>query len=311
LSRFGVRVGVVRWWGSYPAEDIDGFMVSEYFHRQVREHFDPPLPRLTYPEELFDRLSPYVVFPESIGEEVLDRFVDRSVETKADAFPWKQELSRALADDFTYQKIGTRLREERNPDVFAIYFFGLDVIGHYFTRYQQPESFGDVSDAEVRRYGRVVESYYGYLDSVLGEYMQRRAPNETIIVLSGHGMEALPLLKRIFETFKGNPYLSGYHAASPDGMLILNGADIIPGRRLSGASVVDITPTLLYLMGLPLGQDMDGTLLTEMLTDEMVRSQPVTFISSYHNFLIEPRRNDDPLAEGSPLDALPELVENQ
>lgn len=310
LSRFGVEVGVVRWWGTYPAEELNGFMVSEYFHRQVREHFDPPLPQLTYPEELFDQLSSQVVFPESVGDDVLDRFVDRSVQTESDDFPWKEELSRALADDFTYQKIGTVLREEKKPDVFAIYLFGLDVIGHYFTRYQQPESFGDVSDAELRRYGRVVESYYRYLDSVLGEYMQRRSPNETILVLSGHGMEPLPLFERIVETFKGNPDLSGYHAASPDGMLILNGAGISPGRRLSGASVVDVTPTLLYLMGLPLGQDMDGTLLTEVLTDEMVRTQPVTFISSYHNFLIEPRR-DDSLTEGSPLDALPELVENQ
>ena len=52
LSRFGVTQGLVRWWGSYPAKSIDGFMVTEYLHRQAREGLRPPLPELTHPPEL-------------------------------------------------------------------------------------------------------------------------------------------------------------------------------------------------------------------------------------------------------------------
>ncbi|HEY7697146.1 MAG TPA: alkaline phosphatase family protein, partial [Vicinamibacteria bacterium] len=247
-------------------------------------------------------------FPDSIAEETLARFVDTSVPIGSDDFPWKAELTRALADDLTYASIGSRLRQEFQPRVFAIYYFGLDVIGHYFTRYQQPERFGDVSDAEIRRYGRVVESYYRYLDTLLGEYMQRREPNETMLVLSGHGMEALSLARRIVAPFQGNSHLSGIHEDAPDGLLILNGAGIASGKRIQGASVVDITPTLLYLMGLPLGRDMDGRLLTDVLDEEIMKSQPVTFISSYRNFIIESRPEDEP-AEGSFLDALPALLE--
>jgi Type I phosphodiesterase / nucleotide pyrophosphatase len=309
LSRFGVRVGLVRLWGSYPADEVDGFVVSEYFHRQVRERFDPPLPQLTFPESLFAQLSPHVVFPDSIDAETLSRFVDSSVEIAGDVFPWKETLTRALADDMTYEAIGKLTRQEQDPQVFAIYFFGLDVVGHYFTRYAEPERFGDVSDAEVRKYGRAVAAYYRYLDGILSDYMQRRAPNETLLVLSGHGMEPLPLARRVIEPFKGNPYLSGFHEGSPDGLLILSGAGIAPGTKLQGASVLDITPTLLYLMGLPLGQDMGGFLLTDALLDEVKRNQPVTLISSYRNFLIEPRRADEGQADASPLDALPEILE--
>ena len=64
-------------------------------------------------------------------------------------------------------------------------------------------------------------------------------------------------------------------------------------------------------MGLPLGQDMDGTLLTDVFEEEVIRNQPVTFISSYHNFLVEPRRPGHLLDAPSPLDLLPELVEEQ
>lgn len=309
LSRFGVHVGLVRLWGSYPADEINGFVVSEYFHRQVRERFDPPLPHLTFPDDLFARLTPYVVSPDSIDSETLSRFVDATIEIEGDRFPWKETLTRALADDMTYQTIGNLLRRERDPEVFAIYFFGLDVIGHYFTRFSQPERFGNVSDAEIRKYGRAVEAYYRYLDGIVGDTMQRRAPNETLLVLSGHGMEPLTLLRQVVEPFKGNPYLSGFHEGAPDGLLILSGAGVAAGAKLQGASILDITPTLLYLMGLPLGQDMDGYLLTDALLEDLKRDQPVTLISSYRNFLIEPRRSDDGRDEGSPLDALPEILE--
>jgi len=119
-------------------------------------------------------------------------------------------------------------------------------------------------------------------------------------------MEPLPITRRIIEPFKGNPHLSGYHQDSPDGLLILYGSGIAAGAKIQGASVLDITPTLLYLMGLPIGRDMPGSLRADALEQELMRTQPVTFISSYHNFLIEPRRPDDD-DDGSPLDAIPEL----
>jgi len=302
LSRFGVSVGLVRWWGSYPVDAIDGFMVSEYFHRQVRERFDPPLPALTYPADLAARLEPLVIPPEDIDDHTLGQFVDTSNELD-DGFPWREELSRSLADDQTYQAIGTLLRKELDPDVYAVYFFGLDAVGHYFTRYHLPERFGNVSDEEIRTYGRTVDAYYRYLDTILGGYIQSRRANETIVVLSGHGMDALPILRRVIEPFKGNQYLSGYHEASPDGLLILYGSGIAAGAKMQGASVLDVTPTLLYLMGLPLGRDMPGSLRADALEEELVRTQPVTFISSYHNFLIEPRRPDT-IDDRSPLDAI-------
>ena len=68
-------------------------------------------------------------------------------------------------------------------------------------------------------------------------------------------------------------------------------------------------PTLLYMMGLPLGRDMDGQLLIDAFESELTRSQPVTFISSYHNFLIEARRDDTTTEEPSPLDAVPDIRE--
>ncbi len=306
LNSFGVRSGLVRWWGTYPAESIDGFIVTELFHRQVREGFAPPLPNLTHPPELFESLKEFVVTPEEIGDAQLARFIDESEPVPGDTLDWEPVLRRrALADDATYQRIGRMLRDRYDPQVYGIYFFGLDVVGHTFMRYHNPDAFGDVSPAELRKYGRVVNAYYNQLDTIVGEHLQSMLPNEILVVLSGHGIEPLSVTRRIIETFKGNTHLSGYHQQGPDGMVLFYGRGIEPGAKIQGASVVDITPTLLYLMGLPLGQDMDGRLLTDILEESLVRSQPVAFISSYHNFLIEPRTEEVTFEGPSPLDLLP------
>ncbi len=149
-------------------------------------------------------MSGEVVFPDSIDEETLARFVDTSVIARGRGFSLEGRAHpRAGRRPHLPVEIGSRLREEFQPEVFAIYYFGLDVIGHYFTRYQKPERFGDVSDAEVRRYGRVVESYYRHLDGIVSDYMQKRAENETIVILSGHGMDALSLAGRILAPLSG------------------------------------------------------------------------------------------------------------
>ena len=306
LSSFGVESGLVRWWGTYPAEPINGFIVSELFHRQVREAFEPPLPNLTHPADLFESLKDYVVEPEEIDEAQLARFIDASVTVPGDTLDWEPVLRRrALADDLTYQRIGSMLRNRYDPQVYGIYFFGLDVVGHTFMRYHDPGAFGDVSPAELRKYGRVINAYYNQLDGIVGEHLQSMRPNEILVVLSGHSIEPLPLAKRIVESFKGNAHLSGYHEQGPDGMVLFYGDGIEPGVTIQGGSVVDITPTLLYLMGLPLGQDMDGRLLTDVLEESLTRNQPVAFISSYRNFLIEPRTDGTALELSSPLDLLP------
>ncbi len=111
-------------------------------------------------------------------------------------------------------------------------------------------------------------------------------------------------MRRIVESYRGNPHLSGSHHNAPDGLVIFLGPGIAEGAKIQGASVVDVTPTLLYLMGLPLGQDMEGTLLADVLEESLIRSQPVTFISSYNNFLIEPRREDESPDDTSLLDNL-------
>ena len=81
------------------------------------------------------------------------------------------------------------------------------------------------------------------------------------------------------------------------------GDGIRPGARVRAASVLDVAPTLLYLMGLPVARDMEGRVLTEIVDESFARRNPVTFISSYESLAVAPA------APGAPLDELPPLPE--
>ncbi len=55
--------------------------------------------------------------------------------------------------------------------------------------------------------------------------------------------------------------MSGHHR--PEGIAVLAGPGIDPGAQLEAANIVDLAPTILYAMGLPIPSDMDGRVLTE------------------------------------------------
>ena len=60
--------------------------------------------------------------------------------------------------------------------------------------------------------------------------------------------------------------LTGSHRL--DGILICQGPEIRSGTNIKNARLIDLAPTLLTLMGIPPSPDMDGQLLTQMLTEE-------------------------------------------
>lgn len=71
--------------------------------------------------------------------------------------------------------------------------------------------------------------------------------------------------------------VSTYESATHrlEGMVILNGEGCRRGDVLREASIMDLAPTILHLMGLPVPEDMDGHVLTSVLTDPFRAAHPV------------------------------------
>ncbi|RMG48805.1 MAG: hypothetical protein D6723_14750 [Acidobacteria bacterium] len=66
---------------------------------------------------------------------------------------------------------------------------------------------------------------------------------------------------------------SGHHHMQ--GILLLYGQHIRRGVELRGARIIDVTPTILYMMGLPVQSYMDGHALTEAFEPTYVARHPV------------------------------------
>ena len=70
------------------------------------------------------------------------------------------------------------------------------------------------------------------------------------------------------------PEWSGTHRLH--GILVANGPTIQPGARVDGARLVDMMPTLLYLLDIEAPAGLDGRVLTEIVRPEYVQAHPVS-----------------------------------
>ena len=64
------------------------------------------------------------------------------------------------------------------------------------------------------------------------------------------------------------------------GVLIARGEAVKRGFNLQNASIYDVTPTILYLLGHKVPDDMDGRVLTEMVDAEFLQANAVTLTAS-------------------------------
>jgi predicted AlkP superfamily phosphohydrolase/phosphomutase len=60
-----------------------------------------------------------------------------------------------------------------------------------------------------------------------------------------------------------------------DGIFILHGPGIKKGRKIEGAHIMDVAPTILYLLGLPIPKGFDGRVLTEAMEPDALKVSPV------------------------------------
>jgi hypothetical protein len=90
--------------------------------------------------------------------------------------------------------------------------------------------------------------------------------------------------------------ISGTHDATTDGIFIARGPDLIPGAPLEGLTVLDMAPTLLYALGLPVAGDFPGRARTDLFTPRFRENHPLRTIATWGTM-------ESWKAEASPEDA--------
>ncbi len=81
--------------------------------------------------------------------------------------------------------------------------------------------------------------------------------------------------------FASNRFLERTYGNSGDhrmeGILVASGDSLRAGETIKGANIIDLAPTILYLMDSPVPRGMDGRVLTDLFRPEALRSRPVQF----------------------------------
>ena len=270
LESQGMAAGIIGLPLTHPPAVSRGFTVSDHFHRRTDRDLDLTGAAAVEPPEV----EPVALA--ALGDEGEPEFV----RSKLGLIPPDAESASLVDADRIHHRLKTRLETIGDLRLIAVRYPGLDAVGHYYLRYAQPEQFGDVSEEERRAYGRVLDDYYGFVDTLVGETLATLTGDDIVVVVSAFGMEPLTLGKRLLERVVGDVRFSGTHERAPDGFLLASGAPIAAGRLNRGA-VVDVVPTLLYFLGLPIGRDMDGSARTEMFSRAFNSARTITFIPTY------------------------------
>jgi hypothetical protein len=168
----------------------------------------------------------------------------------------------------------------RRPEVEAV-FLVLPELGEvsrrWFGAWAAASGEGSHAGARAREEQAAdqVAVYYEQLDRLLARLWGATSGPQLLAVVSAYGIEPAGA------GWAGGKGSGGTTADSPDGILMLYGQGVRRHTLLTGARLVDIAPTLLYALGLPVARDLDGQVLTEAFDPRLLERQPLTFLPSY------------------------------
>lgn len=265
-SRHGRSVGFVGWWVTWPAEEVEGFMISDHV-AYTRHHFRARdgtaeaadyagSARDTHPPGLRQEIAPLVRHPSSIDPAEVEGIVHLEEEERAELLAgdlrWGtpfRVLALAWQQDATYRSIGLHLiRTRGQPDLFAIFFRGTDSIGHLFWHTFEPEKAPGTDPERARRLGKLLPGYYARVDGFVGEILAALDPDTDVLVVSDHGMEASG------SSDPSHKPLPGEHTLK--GLWIAAGPHVRPLGHAASRGLLGVAPTVLRLLDIPTALDM-------------------------------------------------------
>jgi hypothetical protein len=183
--------------------------------------------------------------------------------------------------DRLYGRVMRDLLLRRQAQVVALRLQAVDTIGHRHFTESRLTAFRADSDVERRNSAQQLERAYADVDAEVGLALGSLAPGDLLLVISAFGMQRLHPVKELLARAVGDLAIRATHERAPDGFLIAYGTSV-RADRLPRGSIVDVTPTILYFLGLPIGRDMDGFARTDIFTSEFTAERPIAFIATHN-----------------------------
>ena len=254
---------IVGYWATWPAETINGIIITDYFwpveteaskeitDSQLGSRRDVMLfPHLTYPESIATELKDSIITSDDITDEELSQMnLDR-------------ERMWFYSKDKTFLSVTKNLLSEHQPRFSTVYLEGIDVS---MTYYWKDHILAGEEQEKNTIYENTIDNYYQHIDQQINELLQAVDDDTTIIIMSENG----------------NDFDYSLEAKRPEGIFIMKGPNIKDADMINDIDTVDVTPTLLYLFGFPIAEDMPGNIISEGISETFIKTHPTRSITTY------------------------------
>jgi hypothetical protein len=259
-TQAGLRTATVNWWATWPARTDGGTLVTD--RAALRLERGGALDAEIAPAETYGAL--HAAWPAVRARAAALASALQTTGTTDDLLRRSAELDalqRAIADRLSGDDV----------DLVCTYLPGLDLVQHaLLVAPEGPTS----SPSAVGLRLAALEAYYVFLDRLLADALTPH-DDELVIVLTSPGR---------------------VEGKTP-GLLTLRGVSVNGRARDARATAIDVLPTVLHALGLPMSRELPGRPLVELFAPDFARRHPVRAVDTYGS----PARSTAPRS-GQPLD---------
>jgi hypothetical protein len=246
-AQAGLRTGVVNWWATWPADPSAGTVISD--RGILRLEHGGALDAEIAPPEIYDTLK--ANWPRLHADaKSLARYVEQAGPPGPPLSPeTRAVLIRSAELDAAMMKLAGAIGGDL--DLLVVYLPGLDIAQHTLLGEAAP------APSEVNERLEALRLYYGYLDDLVSAGVGlAREPDRALFVVTQPGR---------------------LHQGA--GVFAALGTAI--GTTRTKATVLDVAPTALHALGIPVAEDLDGRVVEELFTPGMLSTYPVRTVGTY------------------------------
>jgi len=318
-TEHNLTVGVAGWWASWPAEEVNGWLLTDhanpaFMEAQVTDGrywtADPKqlaaLRKDFFPPALWPVVQKAWKGHDAFSEPL---FQQRAQLTPAQLAqvriaPWYKRHHYSVLKSFflvdqNVTEMAAALMRVRPTRLTMVYLRGPDPIQHYAWDLVEPERYA-VKPANISRDTGIVQAAYRYVDRFVADLMAVAGDDLWTIVVSDHGAE--PDAQAMGNPRQGRP---GAHTFSAKGILGIHGPGVKVGTALTNVGLYDVMPTALWLLGLPISAELEGRPLKEAFVTALVEVFPEKKVASYG-----PRQRSNTAPGGAPSAADERMLES-
>ncbi|MEZ4792701.1 MAG: alkaline phosphatase family protein [Gelidibacter sp.] len=264
LHNQGLKSNLVGWWPSFPAEPINGVVVTDKFQKVS---LDPKKQKAMaegtiHPKSVEKEFKDLRMFPHEVTSEHILPFIPNAAQIDQEKEKGIVTLAKILSQNVSIHNATTRLLRTSEWDFMAVYYDLIDHCCHSYMKFHPPK-LKAVKQEQYDIFKEAVTGAYRFQDMMLERTLELVDEDTTVMVISDHGFESGN--KRLLRMPKVQAAPAMDHRQF--GIFVAMGPNIKKNEKVFGLGLIDVAPTILNHFGLPVGEDMDGKVALDIFEE--------------------------------------------